>query len=189
MMKMFNLDNTGRAIQLIVSSDHMDACEQMAHVYRVIQDEHCKCDVLSCSAKGGFSVYDRVKTREWHTPERFNALVEQVSRTGECAVVMDNDPPLILTPPHNAFSNFGSNESRMLMTDILAACDEIKARKLRMTQFGFLQTDKNDPEFEGVLDAIRTYLEREAGTVETIFFDIDSRRENAFCKLVGKMME
>jgi len=188
MMKNFEISGDRRTIQVIISSDHIDADIRMSHVYRVIQDEHSSCDLLSCSAKGGFSVYDRVKNSEVHTAERFEELVRQVTMQRECGILMENRPPLLVTPPYDAFPQFGREEAQDLMKEVLAAGNVIEAKKLRMTQFGFLQTDKNEPEFEGVLDIIRKYLQQENGTIQSIFFDIDERREGTFLKLVSHLI-
>ena len=184
MIEELTLATSNRKIRLMVSTDHIEADIRMSQVYRVIQDEHSSCDALSCSARGGFSVYDRVKRRDIHTPERFAEHVRQQCSRQECAILKEYNPPLIVSPPYDAFEQFGRQEANALMTDVLTACDGIKAKKLRMTQFGFLQTDKNEPEFEGVLDAIEEYLELESSSVQTIFFDIDPRRKDSFLRLV-----
>ena len=185
-MEKFQLRGRFKVINLLVSSNHVVTDRGMSQVYRVRWDDDSACDALTCTARGGITVYLQVRNREVHQARAFAQLVEQVNRRRECAVLPQNNPPLILSPQYHAWGSFGKAEAKTLMKDVLDACEALKAKRLRMTQFCLLQTENNEPEFEGVLEAISDYLDSEGGIVESIFFDVDERRIDEFILLLNQ---
>jgi hypothetical protein len=144
--------------------------------FTVVQD----ADGVSAtaSAEGFTPVYSIARSYGWQIPLR--EACSECNRRGEVAVINQIHPILFLVP-----RTHGKTTDEFLISDLIAAAESQRIKKLHFSHFGFILGNLPETEVRVVLHYLKSKVETVYLT--EVVMDVDPRVRDGFRKIYAEV--
>jgi hypothetical protein len=126
-------------------------------------------DAISVTANPeGFTTQNRVGQLLGYDQKVMTDAAKASNDKYEIAILNKSTPPLLLVP-----QTYGRKDSLFLISDLMAACNQLMVKRLHFTHFGFIQNVLPKNEVKQILSfMLHPFMQT---SVDTVIWDIDTR--------------
>ena len=156
-------------VELILSDEGVVYDADMGCTYHVRNPR--VADVISASAGTGFRPLVRLWGENRDALEWLERVMEHASETEVC-VVVDHDPPLLVTPRPQRPREFTGVKMDKLTKDLFAAASHLRAKSLRLTQFSMRFRAPQAEHLRCFVESVRAMSAEELGGVASVTIDV-----------------
>jgi len=158
-------------LSVVIDSSRIVFDSEMAHIYRVNDDDEFTFDVITCAARPvEFSIVNHLYSLDH---ERVVEACQECNRTKELYVLSNNNNHLILSPFVERYTFFGEEQARDLTIGVIDICNNLGAESLRITQFCMMRSEMPFfPQFKGILNAL---IGRPDSSLHLVYFDVPEK--------------
>lgn len=163
----FNISN----LKVVIDSDRIVFDAEMAHFYRIDDDDEYTFDVITCAARPvEFSIVNQLSHLDRDVVVQACA---ECNETKELYLLSTNNYHMILSPFVERYTFFGEEQAKDLTLGVVDICNNLGAKSLRITQFCMMRSEMPFfPQFKGILNAL---LERPDSSLDLVYFDVPEK--------------
>lgn len=158
-------------LKVVIDSSRIVFDSEMAHIYRVNDDDEYTFDVVTCAARPvEFSIVNHLYKLD---KDKVVEACQECNRTKELYLLSANNYHLILSPFVERYTFFGEEQAKGLTSGVIDICNTLGAESLRITQFCMMRSEMPYfPQFKGILNAL---LERPDSSLHLVYFDVPEK--------------